>query len=308
LLERLPHDLIQRDIMNIGFIGLGKMGKAMVGHLLAAGHSVRVWNRSPEPVKAVVAKGAEAAATPAEVVRADILLSMLANDAAVRSVFMDHGVIDAAPAGLLHLNLATISVAFAQELAAEHGKRGLGYVAAPVFGRPDVAAEGKLNVVVAGDPALIARAQAVLGIIGQKTWPVGDRPECANAVKIAGNFMIASAIETMGEAVALTRAHGVGASQFLEILTGTLFASPAYKVYGAMIAAEKYQPAGFEVTLALKDIRLALAAADAQSVPMPFASVLRDNLVELVATGGAAQDWGALAQLAAHRAGLDRRN
>jgi 3-hydroxyisobutyrate dehydrogenase-like beta-hydroxyacid dehydrogenase len=175
-----------------------------------------------------------------------------------------------------------------------------------VFGRPDAAAEGKLNVVVAGDPALIARAQPVLSAVGQKTWPVGDHPESANAVKIAGNFMIASAIETMGEAVALTRAHGIGAAQFLEILTSTLFASPAYKGYGAMIAAGKYQPAGFEVTLALKDIRLALAAADAHCVPMPFASILRDNLMELAATGGADQDWGALAQLAARRAGLDR--
>jgi 3-hydroxyisobutyrate dehydrogenase-like beta-hydroxyacid dehydrogenase len=207
---------------------------------------------------------------------------------------------------LLHLNLATVSVAFAKELAAEHRTRNLGYLAAPVFGRPDAAAEGKLNVVVAGDPALIARAQAILGVVGQKTWPIGDRPEAANAVKVAGNFMIASAIETMGEAVALTRAHGIGASQFLDILTNTLFASPAYKVYGAMIAAEKYHPAGFEAPLALKDIRLALAAADAHSVPMPFASVLRDNLMELIATGGAELDWGALAQLAAHRAGLDR--
>jgi 3-hydroxyisobutyrate dehydrogenase-like beta-hydroxyacid dehydrogenase len=293
--------------MDIGFIGLGKMGAAIAARLLAAGHKVRVWNRSPEPVAALVAKGAEAAANPADVVRADVLLSMLANDAAVRSVCFDQGVLDAAPAGLLHLNLATISVAFAQELAAAHHARRLGYVAAPVFGRPDAAAEGKLNVVVAGDPQLIARAQPVLDVVGQKTWPVGDRPERANAVKVAGNFMLASAIETMGEAVALTRAHGIGAAQFLDILTNTLFAAPAYKVYGAMIAAEKYQPAGFTAPLALKDIRLALAAAEAHSVPMPFASVLRDNLLELIATGGAGQDWGALAQLAAHRAGLDRR-
>ncbi|MBV8804151.1 MAG: NAD(P)-dependent oxidoreductase, partial [Sinobacteraceae bacterium] len=140
--------------------------------------------------------------------------------------------------------------------------------------------------------------------LGQKTWPVGDRPESANAVKVAGNFMLASAIEAMGEAAALTRAHGIGAAQFLEILTSTLFAAPAYKTYGAMIAAEKYRPAGFEAPTALKDIRLALAAADAQNVPMPFASILRDNLMELIATGGADHDWAALALLAARRAGL----
>ncbi len=293
--------------MDIGFIGLGKMGSAIVARLLGAGHRVRVWNRSPEPVKAVVAKGAQAAAKPADVVHADYVLSMLANDAAVRAVILDQGVLDAAPAGSVHINLATVSVAFAEELAGEHRGRNLGYLAAPVFGRPDAAAEGKLNVVVGGEAALIDQAQPVLSAIGQKTWPVGERPESANAVKIAGNFMIASAIETMGEAVALTRAHGIGAAQFMEILTGTLFASPAYKGYGAMIAAGKYEPAGFEVTLALKDIRLALAAADSHSVPMPFASILRDNLMELIATGGAQHDWGSLALLAARRAGLEPR-
>jgi 3-hydroxyisobutyrate dehydrogenase-like beta-hydroxyacid dehydrogenase len=292
--------------MNIGFIGLGNMGQAIAGLLLGHGHRVIVWNRSPEPVATLVAKGAEAAARPADVTRSDFLVSMLANDAAVRSVILDQGVLEAAPPGLIHINLATVSVAFAQALAAEHRKRNLGYLAAPVFGRPDVAAEGKLNIVVAGDNATIARAEPVLSAIGQKTWPVGDRPESANAIKVAGNFMIASAIETMGEAVSLTRAHGIGAQQFLEILTSTLFAAPAYKVYGQMIAAEKYQPAGFEVTLALKDIRLALAAAEAHNVPMPFASTLRDNLMELIATGAADHDWGALALLAARRAGLDR--
>jgi 3-hydroxyisobutyrate dehydrogenase-like beta-hydroxyacid dehydrogenase len=291
--------------MDIGFIGLGNMGQAIVSNLLATGHKVRVWNRSPGPAKVLAGKGAEVAATPAEVVKGvDFLLSILANDAATREVIVDQGVLDAAAPGLIHLNLATVSVALAREFAELHRRRNIGYIGAPVFGRPDVAATGKLNVVVAGDPDVIARAQPLLSVIGQKTWPVGERAECANAVKIAGNFMIASAIETMGEAVALTRAHGVGAAEFLDILTSTLFASPAYKLYGGMIAAEKYKPAGFDATLALKDIRLALAAADTHSVPMPFASVLRDNLMELIATGGGDNDWAALAQLAARHAGL----
>ena len=290
--------------MNIGFIGLGKMGQAIAGHLLSTGHKVRVWNRSPEPVKALVAQGAEAAAKPADLARADFLLTMLANDAAIRSVIVDQGVLDAAQPGLIHLNLATVSVALAKELAELHRKRNIAYIAAPVFGRPDVAAAGKLNIVVAGDAAAIARAQPLLDAIGQKSWPVGEQAESANIVKIAGNFMIASAIETMGEAVALTRAHGVSAAEFLNILTNTLFNSRTYQLYGAMIAAEKYTPAGFEAPLALKDIRLALSAADAHSVPMPFASVLRDGLMELIATGGADNDWGALALVAARRAGL----
>jgi 3-hydroxyisobutyrate dehydrogenase-like beta-hydroxyacid dehydrogenase len=293
--------------MDIGFIGLGKMGTAIAGRLVSAGHKVRVWNRSPQPVQELVAKGAAAAAGPPDVARADFLVTMLANDAAIRAVIIDQGVLEAATPGLIHLNLATVSVALAEELAEAHAQRNLSYIAAPVFGRPDAAAEGKLNIVVAGDPAAIERAQPLLSIIGQKTWPIGDRPERANAVKIAGNFMIASAIETMGEAVALTRAHGIGAADFLDILTSTLFAAPIYKLYGAMIAAEKYQPAGFEAALGLKDVRLALAAGDARNVPLPFASVLRDNYMELIATGGGEKDWSALGQLAVRRAGLDRR-
>lgn len=293
--------------MDIGFIGLGKMGRAMAGRLVAAGHRVRVWNRSPAPVRDLVAIGAEAATQPADTARAEVLMTMLANDAAMRAVIVEKGVLQSAAPGLVHLNLTTVSVALSREFAELHRRHRVGYVAAPVFGRPDVAAEGKLNIVVAGEGAAIERAQPALGALGQKIWRVGERPECASAVKIAGNFMIASAIEAMGEAAALTRAHGIGAHEFLEILTGTLFAAPVYKGYGAMIAAERYQPAGFEVTLALKDIRLALAAGDASNVPMPFASVLRDNLLELIATGGADADWGSLARLAARRAGLDQR-
>ena len=294
--------------MEIGFIGLGKMGDAIARHMLGAGHKLRVWNRSPGPVKALVARGAEAAATAADAARAEFLLTMLANDTALREVIIGQGVLEAAPAGLIHINLATVSVALAKEFAELHRRRNVGYLAAPVFGRPEVAAEGKLNIVVAGDPATLERAAPVLAAIGQKSWPVGNLPEAANAIKVAGNFMIASAIETMGEAVALTRAHGIPATQFLEILTSTLFAAPVYKGYGAMIAAERYQPAGFEVTLALKDIRLALAAAEPLNVPLPLASILRDNFLELIANGSGDHDWGVLAKLAAQRAGLEKRS
>ena len=290
--------------MEIGFVGLGKMGKAIAGLLLSKGHKVRVWNRSPEAVQELLAKGAEAAANPAALAKSDFLLSMLANDTATRDVIVNQGVLDAARPGLIHINLATVSVALAKEFAELHRERKIGYIAAPVFGRPDAAAAGKLNVVVAGDPAVVAKAQPILDAIGQKSWPVGDQPESANIVKIAGNFMIASAIETMGEAVALTRSHGVKADAFLDILTNTLFAAPAYKVYGAMIAGEKYEPAGFTAPLALKDVRLTLAAADEKNVPMPFANVLRDSLMELIATGGGDKDWVAMAQVAARRAGL----
>jgi len=290
--------------MDIGFIGLGKMGRAIAARLLAAGHRVRVWNRSPDPIKQLTAKGAQAVGRPAELGTAQVLMTMLANDAAVRSVILDEGVLEAATKGLIHVNLATVSVALAKELAELHRRRGIGYLAAPVFGRPEVAAEGKLNIVIGGDAATLARAEPALQDVGQKIWPVGEPPERANAVKVAGNFMIACAIEAMGEAVALVRAHGVGAADFLDILTNTLFAAPVYKGYGALIAQERYQPAGFEVPLALKDIRLALTAADDCNVPLPFASVLRDHLLELQAAGAARDDWVALARLAAEHAGL----
>jgi 3-hydroxyisobutyrate dehydrogenase-like beta-hydroxyacid dehydrogenase len=290
--------------MEIGFIGLGQMGKAIAGLLLGSGHKVRVWNRSPEAVHELVAKGAQAASNPAELAKADFLLSMLSNDAATRSVIVDQGVLAAAHPGLIHLNLATVSVGLARELAELHRQRNIGYIAAPVFGRPEAAAAGKLNVVVAGHPATVAKAQPIIDAIGQTSWPVGDQPESANVVKIAGNFMIASAIETMGEAIALTRSHGVKADAFLNILTNTLFAAPVYKLYGGMIAAEKYTPAGFAAPLALKDVRLVLSAAEENNVPMPFANVLRDSLMELIATGGGENDWVAMAKVAARRAGL----
>ena len=304
--------------MNIGFIGLGKMGSGIAGHLLSAGHRVRVWNRSPGPAQELAKRGAEAVARPVDLLGTgggpgsntgtdvQVIMTMLANDAAVRSVILDQGVLEAAPPGLIHINLTTVSVALAREFAELHRERNIGYVAAPVFGRPDAAAAGKLNVVVAGDPEAVQRAQPALAAVGQKVWSVGDRAESANAVKVAGNFMIAAAIESMGEAVALTRAHGIGAKEFLDILTNTLFAAPVYQGYGAMIAAERYKPAGFEVTLALKDIRLALSAAEAVNVPMPFASILRDSLLEVIASGASDKDWAALAELAARRAGLDR--
>ncbi|MET0232330.1 MAG: NAD(P)-dependent oxidoreductase, partial [Rhodanobacteraceae bacterium] len=205
--------------MKIGFIGLGSMGKGIAGRLLAAGHDVVVWNRSPAAVDALVAEGASAASTVADAARCEVVHSMLADDAAIRAVIVDGGALGAMTKGTVHVNHATISVAFAKDLAAKHRERGVGYVASPVFGRPDAAAAGKLHVLAAGTDRDIARVRPLLEAIGQSVWPLGDEPERANAVKIAGNFMIASAIETMAEATSLTRAHGVGAREFLDVMT-----------------------------------------------------------------------------------------
>jgi 3-hydroxyisobutyrate dehydrogenase-like beta-hydroxyacid dehydrogenase len=290
--------------MDIGFIGLGAMGKAMAGNLLKAGHHLRVWNRSKEPVQELASQGAEPAQSPREAFRGDAVVSMLADDAALRHVLLESQLLVSAPKSVIHVNMATISVAFAKELARAHSEHGLSYVAAPVFGRPDVAAAAKLNIVAAGDPSAIGRVQPLFDAMGQKTWPVGDEPYRANVVKLAGNFMLGCAIEAMAEACAVAKVNGVAPADVLEMLTNSLFAAPVYKGYGALIAEERYEPAMFKLALAFKDVRLALAAGEEAHVPMPFASVLRDNLIEAVAQGDGNKDFAALARVTARRAGL----
>lgn len=290
--------------MDIGFIGLGLMGRAMAANLLKAGHKLRVWNRSPGPAEELVKLGATRAATAAEAFRGDAVITMLANDEAVRATLIEGGLL-AGARGTVHVNAATISATLSKELTELHEAAGVAYVAAPVFGRPDVAEAGKLNIVAAGAPDALARVQPLFDAMGQKTWPVGDDPVRANAVKIAGNFMIAAAIETMGEATALCRAYGVETADFLDILTNTIFASPVFKGYGAIISEKRYEPAGFPVPLGLKDVGLALKASEAARVPMPFAGVLRDSFLEAIAQGGAEKDWASVAEVAHRRAGLE---
>src|SRR5690348_9335904 len=212
--------------MKVGFLGLGAMGAAMATNLLKAGHEVTVWNRSPAAAEPLAALGAKVAPAPAEAVRGEAVLSMLANDDAVRGVILDGGVLGAMAPGTVHVNHATVSVALAKELAQMHAARGVGYVAAPVFGRPDVAAAGKLNILAAGEARAIERVRPLLDAMGSRVWPLGEAPERASVAKIAGNFMLAAAIESMAEASALVRAHGIAAADFLEVMTGTLFAAP----------------------------------------------------------------------------------
>lgn len=293
--------------MKVGFIGLGSMGSAMASNLVAAGHAVTVWNRSEAAAEPLLALGAKLARTPDRAVLGDAVCSMLANDQAVRAVFLDSGLLDAMDPGTVHVNHATISVALARELADAHTARGIDYVSAPVFGRPDAAAAAKLNIVAAGKSTAIDKVRPLLEAMGTKVWPMGEDPVRASVVKIAGNFMLASAIETMAEASTLTRAYGVDAADFLEVMTSTLFAAPAYQGYGRLIAEQHFSPAGFAMPLGLKDVGLALSAGEGRRVPLPFAGVLRDGFLDALAHGGEDLDWSALALVAARRAGLDGR-
>ena len=291
--------------MKIAFIGLGNMGAPMARQLLKSGHAVTVWNRSHAKAEPLRADGAKVAESVAEAARdADIVLSMLADDHAVQSALVDGGVLEALSKGATHISSSTISVELSQKLHEEHHRRGQHYIAAPVFGRPDAAEAGKLFVVAAGAKAAIERARPILEALGQRVFVVGDRPEMANVVKLSGNFLIASVIESLAEAVALTRKYGIDPHEYIEVLTNTLFAAPVYKTYGGLIADQKYKPAGFRMRLGLKDIRLAIAAAEGTDAPLPIASMIHDHMLSAIARGMDDWDWSATAKLAAENAGL----
>ena len=294
--------------METGFIGLGNMGRGMAANLVKAGHHVTVYNRSPAKAEALVQKGATAARTIAEACNGEVVFTMLADDPAVENVAFgdpdgEQGIVASLGQGATHVSSSTISVAMSQRLAAAHAEAGQQYVAAPVFGRPEAASAAKLFVIAAGSGQVLQPLVPLFDAIGQRTFVVSDQPHTANLVKLSGNFLIASAIESVGEAVALVTKAGVDRVQYVDILTSTLFAAPAYQTYGGLIARQEFEPAGFAATLGLKDIQLVLAAAQQLQVPLPVASLLRDRLLTLVATGGGQLDWSAVSALADRDAG-----
>lgn len=293
--------------MNIGFIGLGNMGSAIAARLLEAGHALRVWNRSPEPARKLAARGAQVAATAEEAFRGDAVFSMLSDDQVTRAVLLDSGLLGRAAAGAtrIHVNMATLSAALGDELAQRHQERGIGYVAAPVLGRPDVAAAGKLTVLVAGPRQTVEAVQPLLeGTVGHKVWRFGERASQANVVKLAVNFMLAAAIESMGEAAALTAGYGIEPRDLFELIGQSLFPGPVYQGYGRLIADARFEPAGFKARLGLKDVRLALAAAEAVTTPMPVGSLVRDSMLEALARGEGEKEFGVvLGRAAMRRAG-----
>ena len=293
--------------MKIGFIGLGNMGAGMAANLVTAGHEVTAYNRSQDKVTALAEQGATPAKSVSEACDGDIVITMLANDEAVSAVtFGDDGILATLRPGATHVSSSTISVALSERLTGAHAEAGQQFVAAPVFGRPEAAAAAKLFVVAAGADDALQAISPVFDAVGQRTFVVSDEPKAANLVKLSGNFLIASVIESLGEAMALVAKAGVDKNEYLDILTSTLFGAPVYKMYGGLIAREEFEPAGFAAELGQKDVRLVLAAGEAVQTPLPIASLLRDRFLTLLANGGAKLDWSALAKVAAWEAGEKR--
>jgi 3-hydroxyisobutyrate dehydrogenase-like beta-hydroxyacid dehydrogenase len=290
--------------MKIGFIGLGQMGSAMAANLLKAGHEITLFNRSPEKLRPLIELGAHAAAGIADACHGELVVTMLADDTAVADVaFKKGGIVNVLPKDAIHLSMSTISVALSKRLTEVHARAAQQFVAAPVFGRPDAAAAAKLYIVAAGSPGAVKTCQPLLDVLGQKTFSIGTEPSSANLVKLSGNFLLAAAIEALGEAIALVDKADIDPRVFVDLLTSSLFNAPAYKTYGGLIAESRFEPAHFAAPLGFKDINLALAAAETLRVPMPLGSLLHDRFLRLLAEGGERLDWAAIGGLAARDAG-----
>jgi 3-hydroxyisobutyrate dehydrogenase-like beta-hydroxyacid dehydrogenase len=291
--------------MDIGLIGLGGMGTGMAKSLLRAGHRVTVFNRTQSRAEALRADGATVAGSIADACHTGIVTTMVADDAALESqVFGAGGILASLPRGGIHISCSTIGVVLSDRLTAAHTAAGQEFISCPVFGRPDAAEAGRLAVVAAGPADAVSRCKPLFESLGPKVLILGEKPSLANVVKLSGNFLIASVLESLSEAVAFARKSGVDAATLMDFLTSTLFNAPVYKTYGGLIVEGNYDKVGFALPLGLKDVRLVLQAAEAQSVPMPIASVVRDRFITAMARGNANKDWSALGLIAAEDAGL----
>jgi 3-hydroxyisobutyrate dehydrogenase-like beta-hydroxyacid dehydrogenase len=299
---------VQPCVGEIGFVGLGHMGTAMAANLAASGRRVIAYVRRPDHVGRLEALGLRPTTDIGDLLDCKIVISMLPDDDAVREIVFgrkDIG-LDGLAAGLMpgaiHLSMSTISTAAASLLASEHARNGQGYVAAPVFGNPDAAKARQLFIIAAGVPADIERCRTILDDLGQRTFVIGTDPQDANLVKLLGNMMSATALEMLGEVVAVVRKRGLDAQPFVDIMTGTMFGGRVHKIYGDKIARQTYAP-GFVLPLVLKDVRLALAEAENAGVPMPSVDVVKNRLMTGISRGYGDLDWTALALIAEEEAG-----
>ncbi|MES2553940.1 MAG: NAD(P)-dependent oxidoreductase [Pseudomonadota bacterium] len=289
----------------IGFIGLGAMGEGMAGNLMAAGHSVRVYNRTAEKTAPLVKQGAVACDSPlAAAEGADFVITMLSNDAVLEEVTLaGNGVLIGLQAGAIHLSMSTVAPDTSRKLAALHAEKGAHFVTAPVFGRPEMAASKKLWICTSGNNAAIETARPVLEAMSQGLFNFGEDAGAANIVKLSGNFMIASCVEVMAEVAALAEKNAIAPDAVLNMLTSTIFACPMYQRYADLILKQDYE-AGFKLSLGFKDMNLIQGVALKSETPMPFLGVVQQRFLGAMAEGRAEQDWSAIALNARRDAGL----
>lgn len=289
--------------MKVGFIGLGQMGQAMAARLLDAGHELTVYNRSPAPSRALAGKGAAVAGSAGDVLGSEVVITMLADDAAIKAVWVDSNLVRKMPASCVHLNMVTMSLQMGKELARLHQEAGNGYVSAPVFGRPHAAAAGQLEIIAAGAEAALERCRPLFAVLGKQTFQVGAEPWLANIVKIARNFLLATVVESLGESFALVRKSGLDPATFFGIITSTAFNAPVYRSYGQRMVEKDFVPT-FTLKNGLKDVELALNTGAALGVPLPVADFMRERHLAAIAAGFGEKDWAALGEFIAQDAGL----
>ena len=287
----------------IGVVGLGHMGTAFALNLIADGRRVLASDRDPARVEALVKAGAEPVSSPAGFSACDVALTSLPDDVALKAVTLDELIGNLKP-GAVHLSMSTVSPGLSRFLGAEHRKHGQFYVAAPILGNPDLAKGRKLFVIAAGEEAAVDRVRPLLERLGQRLFVVGKDPGLANLLKLGGNVLTATTLQSMAEVLALLSKGGIDERVAFDVLTNSLFDSKVHRAYGGKIVDKRYRPAGMVVPLAVKDLRLALAEAERSAAPMPLASLVHDRLVALIAGGAAELDWSALGLLEARDAGL----
>lgn len=291
---------------SIGFIGLGNMGLPIAENLLRAGYPLKVYNRTASKASGLVAAGAQSVSSPAEVASpGGVVATMLADDLAIEEICAgDDSFITRMGAGGVHISMSTIAPATARRLAEQHAKSKVSYVAAPVFGRPEAAASRQLSICVSGSADAKRRAAPILAAVSRATVDFGEDSGAANIVKLCGNFLLAAAIEAMAEAFTLAEKNGIDRKRAAEMLTQTLFPCPVYQGYGKRIAENNYEPAGFRLSLGLKDINLVLQTAGSSPMAMPLASLLRDRWLVAMAKHRENLDWSAAALSASEDAGI----
>ena len=287
----------------LGFIGLGNMGAPIAVNLLKAGYGLRVYNRTAAKASALVEKGATLASTPADAAQpGGIVVTMVADDRALEDLCLGSGsFVERLGPGGIHVSLSTISPATARSLTGHHAKHQVNYVASPVFGRPDAAAAKRLWVCTSGPAAAKQRSEPIQNAIGQGLFDFGEDTGAANVVKLCGNFMVAAAIETLAEMLTLAEKSGVSKKAVAEMIAKF---SPLHAGYANQIAEQRFEPAGFRLTLGLKDVNLILHMAAASTTPLPLGSLLHDRWVSAVAKGRGDLDWSAIALNVSEDAGL----